>query len=146
MGDAVLSPQKGGETYARERNFRSPLDPSQHSAMAQIPGQPLDGQVMFAGERHATRDAAFALNLRLQQLLWQLIEQIPAEQRGYLQLFELTARFDMKLGILQHIVHRQERPPMLKEVDIPLHRPVCGTFLAIDDGNGCATLLLAEEY
>ena len=114
--------------------------------MCRIPDQPANGPVTFTGERYATRGVSLLLDLQLQQLLWRLIDQIPPEKRDYLQTFKLTARFDMKRGILQHIVHQQAAPPFRLEVDFPCYRPVCCNLFVIDDSNGAATMLLTEEY
>ena len=67
-------------------------------------------------------------------------------ERDYLQVFVLTAKFDSKRGILQHIEHKQEAPYRHWEHEYPSFRPVCGKLFAIDDGSGNGTLLWADEY
>ena len=139
-----MSNQRGGEKHADTTSVRS-IDNAIDAAVVavhQSAGEPLK----FSGEKYATRGVALGLDDMLQHILWRLIEQIPALERDYLQVFVLTAKFDSKRGILQNIVHKQEAPFRHWEHEFPTFRPACGKLFAIDDGNGNGTLLWADEY
>ena len=139
-----MSTQKGGDNHAEPANLPS-IDNTVGAAMVavdQSAGEPLK----FSGDKFATRSVALGLDVMLQHVLWRLIEQIPAAERDYLQVFVLTAKFDSKRGILQHLLHKQEAPFRHWEHEFPTFRPVCGKLFAIDDGSGNGTLLWADEY
>ena len=139
-----MSTQRGGDNHAEATNVRS-LDNTIDAAVVavhQSAGEPL----RFSGEKVVTRGVALGLDVMLQHVLWRLVEQIPAAERDYLQVFVLTAKFDSKRGILQHIAHKQEAPYRHWEHELTSFRPVCGKLFAIDDGSGNGTLLLADEY
>lgn len=142
-----MSTQKGGE--ACDENPANPVTTvalSAPDAVSVVCGQPPDGTVKFGGAKYATRSVALGLDFVLQRRLWQLIERIPFQERDYLQIFELSAGFDGKRGILQRIMHRQEEPLRQQEHDFPSYRPVCGKLFAFDDGAGHCTLMWADEW
>ena len=141
-----MSAMKGGE--ACDKSYEHPVASVavSRATLAVVHGQSADGSLMFGGAKDATRSVALGLDLALQRRLWQLVERIPAQERDYLQNFELSAGFDMRRGILQSIVHLQEEPPRQQEHDFASHRPVCGKLFAVDDGAGHSTLLWADEY
>ena len=139
-----MSTQRGGDHHAEPIQVRSINNTIDAAVVAvhQSAGEPLK----FSGEKYATRGVALGLDDMLQHVLWRLIEQVPASERDYLQVFVLTAKFDSKRGILQNIVHKQEAPFRHWEHEFPTFRPICGKLFAIDDGNGNGTLLWADEY
>ena len=139
-----MSTQKGGDNHAEPIQVRSINNTIDAAVVAvhQSAGEPLK----FSGEKYATRGVALGLDDMLQHVLWRLIEQVPASERDYLQVFVLTAKFDSKRGILQNIVHKQEAPFRHWEHEFSTFRPICGKLFAIDDGNGNGTLLWADEY
>ena len=139
-----MSSQRGGDHHAEPIQVRSINNTIDAAVVAvhQSAGEPLK----FSGEKYATRGVALGLDDMLQHVLWRLIEQVPASERDYLQVFVLTAKFDSKRGILQNIVHKQEAPFRHWEHEFPTFRPICGKLFAIDDGNGNGTLLWADEY
>ena len=139
-----MSSQRGGDNHAEPIQVRSINNTIDAAVVAvhQSAGEP----VKFSGEKYTTRGVALGLDDMLQHVLWRLIEQMPAAERDYLQVFLLTAKFDSKRGILQNIVHKQEAPFRHWEHEFPTFRPVCGKLFAIDDGSGNGTLLLADEY
>ena len=77
-----MSAAKGGE--AREErdhaNHSAPI-PVSPAKMALVPDQPANEPVRFAGARYATRSVALSLDHALQRRLWQLVEQMPAQER-----------------------------------------------------------------
>ena len=137
-----MSTQIGGDHHAEPIQVRAINNTIDAAVVAvhQSTGEPLK----FSGEKYSTRGVALGLDDMLQRVLWRLIEQIPAAERDYLQVFVLTAKFDSKRGILQNIVHKQEAPFRHWEHEFLTFRPVCGKLFANDDGNG--TLLWADEY
>ena len=139
-----MSTQKGGDNHAEPIQVRSINNTIDAAVVAvhQSAGEPL----RFSGEKVVTRGVALGLDVMLQHVLWRLVEQIPTAERDYLQVFVLTAKFDSKRGILQHIAHKQEAPYRHWEHELTSFRPVCGKLFAIDDGSGNGTLLLADEY
>ena len=139
-----MSTQRGGDHHAEPIQVRSINNTIDAAVVAvhQSAGEPLK----FSGEKYATRGVALGLDDMLQHVLWRLIEQVPASERDYLQVFVLTAKFDSKRGILQNIVHKQEAPFRHWEHEFSTFRPICGKLFAIDDGNGNGTLLWADEY
>ena len=139
-----MSSQRGGDNHAEPIQVRSINNTIDAAVVAvhQSAGEP----VKFSGEKYTTRGVALGLDDMLQHVLWRLIEQMPAAERDYLQVFLLTAKFDSKRGILQNIVHKQEAPFRHWEHEFPTFRPVCGKLFAIDDGSGNGTLLWADEY
>ena len=141
-----MSVLKGGESRERDHANHSAPVPVSPAKMALVPDQPANEPVRFAGARYATRSVALSLDHALQRRLWQLVEQMPAQERDYLQVFELSAGFDMQRGILQRIVHRQEQPLHQEEHNFPSQRPVYGKLYAVDDGAGHGTLMWADEW
>ena len=139
-----MSTQKGGDHHAEPTNLRS-IDNTIDAAVVAV-HQPAGEPLRFSGEKFVTRGVALGLDVMLQRVLWRLVEQIPITERDYLQVFVLTAKFDSKRGILQHIEHKQEAPYRHWEHEYPSFRPVCGKLFAIDDGSGNGTLLRADEY
>ena len=139
-----MSTQRGGENRAEATSIRS-IDNTIDAAVVAV-HQPAGEPLRFSGEKYATRGVALSLDVMLQHVLWRLVEQIPIAERNCLQLFVLTAKFDSKRGILQHIAHKQEAPYRQWEHEFPSFRPVCGKLFAIDDGSGNGTLLWADEY
>ena len=139
-----MSSQRGGDNHAEPIQVRSINNTIDAAVVAvhQSAGEPLK----FSGEKYATRGVALGLDDMLQHVLWRLIEQVPASERDYLQVFVLTAKFDSKRGILQNIVHKQEAPFRHWEHEFSTFRPICGKLFAIDDGSGNGTLLWADEY
>ena len=139
-----MSTQRGGDNHAEPTSIRS-IDNAIDAALVAV-HQPTGEPLRFSGEKVVTRGVALGLDVMLQHVLWRLVEQIPTAERDYLQVFVLTAKFDSKRGILQHIEHKQEAPFRHWEHEYPSFRPVCGKLFAIDDGSGNGTLLWADEY
>lgn len=139
-----MSTQRGGDHHAEPIQVQS-INNIIDAAVVAV-HQSADEPLKFSGEKYVTRGVALGLDDMLQHVLWRLIEQIPAAERDYLQVFVLSAKFDSKRGILQNIVHKQEAPFRHWEHEFPTFRPICGKLFAIDDGNGNGTLLWADEY
>lgn len=94
---------------------------------------------MFDNPRYLTRGVDESIPLRLQSLLWNLIDLLPPE-RDYLQVFWLEP-----LGEMQRIIHSSEEPEYKKVLVVPSDEPITAKVYVIDDSDHC-TMLLAEEY
>ena len=94
---------------------------------------------MFDNPRYLTRGVDESIPLRLQSLLWNLIDLLPPE-RDYLQVFSLSP-----FGGMQQVIHTSEEPEYKKVFLFPSYAPVTAKIYVIDDSDHC-TMLLAEEY
>ena len=94
---------------------------------------------MFDNPRYLTRGVDESIPLRLQSLLWNLIDLLPTE-RDYLQVFWLKP-----FGGMQQIVHTAEEPEYKKVLMFPSDNPVTAKIYVIDDDTH-TTMLLADEY
>ena len=110
------------------------------------PNQSVDEPIRFAGEKFASKSVAMGLDFSLQCKLWRMIDRIPPKERGYLQIFDLSAKFSFHQGIQQHILHKQEQPPFVQEHYFHSYRPTHGKIIAFDDGAGCSTLQWEDEW
>lgn len=96
---------------------------------------------MFNKLKYATQGINLELNIRIQMMLWGMIDKLDAE-KDYLQVFEITQLSDETIKI--H--HKQEEPEYHKEylVAEKISKEFVKVFV-IDDGD-YATMLLASEY
>ena len=94
---------------------------------------------MFDNPRYLTRGVDESIPLRLQTLLWDLIDLLPSE-RDYLQVFWLKP-----FGGMQQVIHTAEEPEYKKVLLFPSDDPISAKVYVIDDGDH-STMLLAEEY
>ncbi len=94
---------------------------------------------MFDNPRFLTRGVDESIPLRLQTLLWNLIDLLPPE-RDYLQVFWLKP-----FGGMQQVIHTAEEPEYKKVLLFPSDDPITAKVYVIDDGDH-STMLLAEEY
>ena len=94
---------------------------------------------MFDNPRYLTRGVDESIPLRLQSLLWNLIDLLPPE-RDYLQVFSLSP-----FGGMQQVIHTSEETECKIVLLFPSDAPVTAKVYVIDDSDHC-TMLLAEEY
>ena len=94
---------------------------------------------MFDNPRFLTRGVDESIPLRLQTLLWNLIDLLPPE-RDYLQVFWLKP-----FGRMQQVIHTAEEPEYKKVLLFPSDNPINAKIYVIDDDDH-STMLLAEEY
>ena len=94
---------------------------------------------MFDNPRFLTRGVDESIPLRLQTLLWNLIDLLP-EERDYLQVFWLKP-----FGGMQQVIHTAEEPEYKKVLLFLCDNPIDAKIYVIDDGDH-STMLLAEEY
>ena len=94
---------------------------------------------MFQNQRYLTRGIEATIPLRLQTLLWNLIDLLPP-QSDYLQVFRLEP-----FGGMQQVVHTAEEPEYKKVLLFPSDDPITAKVYVIDDDDH-TTMLLAEEY
>ena len=94
---------------------------------------------MFDNPRFLTRGVDESIPLRLQTLLWNLIDLLPPE-RDYLQVFWLKP-----FGGMQQVIHTAEEPEYKKVLLFPSDNPINAKVYVIDDDTH-TTMLLAEEY
>ena len=94
---------------------------------------------MFQNQRYLTRGIESSIPLRLQTLLWDLIDLLPPE-RDYLQVFWLKP-----FGGLQQVIHTSEEPEYKEVLLFPSDDPITAKVYVIDDDTH-TTMLLAEEY
>ena len=94
---------------------------------------------MFDNPRYLTRGVDESIPLRLQTLLWDLIDLLPSE-RDYLQVFWLKP-----FGGMQQVIHTAEEPEYKKVLLFPSDNPITAKVYVIDDDTH-TTMLLAEEY
>ena len=94
---------------------------------------------MFTNQRYLTRGIESSIPLRLQTLLWNLIDLLPSE-RDYLQVFWLKP-----FGGMQQVIHTSEEPEYKKVLLFPSDNPINAKIYVIDDDDH-TTMLLASEY
>ena len=94
---------------------------------------------MFDNQRYLTSGIEASIPLRLQNLLWNLIDLLPPE-RDYLQVFRLEP-----FGGMQQVIHTAEEPEYKKVLLFPSDDPITAKIYVIDDDDH-STMLLAEEY
>ena len=94
---------------------------------------------MFDNPRYLTQGVDESIPLRLQTLLWDLIDLLPPE-RDYLQVFDLAT-----FGGMQQVIHTSEEPEYKKVLLFPSDDPIIAKIYVIDDTDH-TTMLLAEEY
>ena len=94
---------------------------------------------MFDNRRYLTSGIEASVPIRLQTLLWNLIDLLPPE-RDYMQVFRLAP-----FGGIQQVIHTSEEPEYKKVFLFPSDAPVTAKVYVIDDSDHC-TMLLAEEY
>ena len=94
---------------------------------------------MFNNKRYLTCGVDATIPLRLQTLLWNLIDLLPPES-DYLQVFWLKP-----FGGMQQVIHTAEEPEYKKVLLFPSDAPITAKIYVIDDDDH-TTMLLAEEY
>ena len=96
----------------------------------------------FKNARYVTKGIAETVPLRLQLILWNMIDTMQMTDKDYLQVFELSEDNGR-----QKIVHKQEAPMYEKEylMDVSDTPFVCAKIFVIDDTTH-STMLLASEY
>ena len=94
---------------------------------------------MFSNQRYLTRGIEATIPLRLQALLWNLIDLLPQE-RDYMQVFGLV-----HFGGMQQVTHTSKEPEYKKVFLFPSDDPVTAKIYVIDDDTH-TTMLLAVEY
>ena len=94
---------------------------------------------MFTNQRYLTHGIEASIPIRLQTLLWNLIDLLPPE-RDYLQVFWLKP-----FGGMQQVFHTAEEPEYKKVLLFPSDNPINAKIYVIDDDDH-TTMLLAEEY
>ena len=100
---------------------------------------------MFKKEnRYVSREANEAIDIRLQLILWKLIDELKQKKEvDYLQIFRLKKKEDRVI-----IEHEQEVPPYKEQYEIK------GNNISIEhdikiyviDSTDYSTMILAEEY
>lgn len=94
---------------------------------------------MFQNQCYLTHGIEASIPIRMQALLWNLIDLLPPE-RDYLQVFWLKP-----FGEMQKIIHTSEQPEYKKVCILPTDQPIDAKIYVIDDDNH-TTMLLASEY
>ena len=94
---------------------------------------------MFTNQRYLTRGIEASVPIRLQTLLWNLIDLLPPK-RDYMLVFRLEP-----FGGMQQVIHTSEEPEYKKVFLFPSDDPVTAKIYVIDDDTH-TTMLLAEEY
>lgn len=94
---------------------------------------------MFNNPRYITRGIASDLSPIFCAILWDCIDQMPAE-KDYLQVFKVSTQHSQTV-----FTHSQEQPPYSKTYRFTIDFGFTGTIFVIDDGDH-STMLLAEEY
>lgn len=95
---------------------------------------------MFDNPRFITRGIENTLSPALQNILWYLIESMPAEPKDYLQVFHLYEQDGAQM-----VRHTQEQPPYERIDSLPGLCPIAAKVFVIDDTLH-TTMLLADEY
>ena len=94
---------------------------------------------MFNNKRYLSCGVDDTIPFELQLFMWGCIDQLP-EERDYLQVFELE-----KVGTMQSITHRAEKPEHRKVYLLPSENPITEKIYVIDDSTH-STMILATEY
>lgn len=95
---------------------------------------------MFDKDRYVTIGVKNTLPLKLQLILWKMVETLDVKQ-DRLQIFVLKKIDDRT----QSVTHEQENPEYKHTCYFPLDNPVSHKVYIIDDGD-YSTMLLSEEY
>lgn len=99
---------------------------------------------MFVNNRYLTRGIDEQVPIELQIMLWSMVDNMPVEEKDYLQVFELSSR--EKNGVkIQHIHHFQEQPEYSETAELIFPVPITDKIYIIDDGDH-STMLFASEY
>jgi len=100
---------------------------------------------MFKKEnRYVSREANEAIDIRLQLILWKLIDELKQKKEvDYLQIFRLKKKEDRVI-----IEHEQEVPPYkeqyeLRENNISIEHDI---KIYVIDSTDYSNMILAEEY
>ena len=96
---------------------------------------------MFNKERYLTRGVSNEIPLKIQMLLWLMIDELNV-RKDYLQVFEIEP---IDVNLLK-IEHRQEVPKYKKEIvarNLGISSKV--KIFVIDDGEH-STMMLSSEY
>ena len=96
---------------------------------------------MFNKERYLTRGVSNEIPLKIQMLLWSMIDELNVK-KDYLQVFEIEP---IDVNLLK-IEHRQEVPKYKKEIvarNLGISSKV--KIFVIDDGEH-STMMLSSEY
>jgi hypothetical protein len=98
----------------------------------------------FLREKYVTASVSCTVSPFLQLFLWHLVER-----RSEIGKLDYLQVFDLKPGRNNYeiiIRHRQEVPPFSYECRLRGIEPMTAKIYIIDNGDGTATMLLAEEY
>ena len=97
--------------------------------------------------RYITKGIQEEIPVELQIFLWNRIEMLKklVQELEYLQVFVLTSERADDI-LIQIVEHRQEVPEYNKIHKILCKEMVDAKIFVIDDENGHATMMLAEEY
>ena len=102
---------------------------------------------MFNGQKYMTNGISNKIPMATQLIMWTMVENLKTKisSLDYLQVFELTIKFDSEGKPEQHIKHFQECPPHKTEFTLKSDMPVEEKIYIIDDKTH-VTMLLASEY
>lgn len=102
---------------------------------------------MFDGQKYTTNGISNKVPMATQLIMWTMVENLKTKisSLDYLQVFELSIKFDSAGKPEQHIKHFQECPPHETEFTIKSDMPVEERIYIIDDKTH-VTMLLASEY
>lgn len=94
---------------------------------------------MFNNGFYVTRGVSDNIPLPLQIIMWELIEDLPADKDS-LQVFSLSEENGRQV-----LKHSQEVPEYEKEYILDIEEPITEKIFVIDDETH-STMLLASEY
>ena len=107
---------------------------------------------LFSENRYITRGVSENIDIRIQMVLWYLIDQLRTReyfQLDYLQVFHTEREIEEGHSYLK-ITHKQEVEPYNISITIPYDKEVNEKIFVIrsnyEDGKEYSTMMLAEEY
>lgn len=99
---------------------------------------------MFKNDRYITSGINSNIPVKLQILMWELIDMVDIEMRDYLQVFRLEVSKGKDGGVRQKIIHTQEEPHYKKQYYINTEEAISEKIFTIDDGKQSVMMLVAE--
>lgn len=100
---------------------------------------------MFENNKYITNRIQNSVPEHLIMMMWNLIDMVPADQRDYLQIFELEVigNGDVKTQVIKHWQEEPEYHSPL--VYIPYGEYFTGKIYAIDDGSNSVMCFPCER-